>query len=97
MEGDVLYMCERGLALQKMVGNEGEYVGGKNGQHDATNGKEHEEDEGWIIFRCSNYPLCTEGFPLRENTKEKLIQCPKEDCGKSTNIYLKLKRIQVCL
>jgi tetratricopeptide (TPR) repeat protein len=46
-----------------------------------------------ITFKCSN-PSCTVGFPLKENTKEKLIRCPMETCNKETNIWLKLKRIQ---
>ena len=35
------------------------------------------------------------GFPLKENTKEKVIVCPIKECGKETNVWLKLKRIQV--
>ncbi len=61
----------------------------KNGQGGA------DPDDGWINFRCASYPACKVAFPLKENTKEKLIQCPMEGCEKSTNVYLKLKRIQV--
>ncbi len=46
-----------------------------------------------ITFRCSN-EKCEVGFPLRENTKEKVITCPMGDCAKETNVWLKLKRIQ---
>ena len=45
-----------------------------------------------ITFRCSG-DECEVGFPLKENTKEKLIKCPM--CQKETNIWLKLKKIQV--
>ena len=47
-----------------------------------------------ITFRCSN-ESCKVGFPLKENTKEKVIACPIKECGKETNVWLKLKRIQV--
>ena len=47
-----------------------------------------------ITFRCSN-ESCEVGFPLKENTKEKVIACPIKECGKETNVWLKLKRIQV--
>ena len=47
-----------------------------------------------ITFRCSN-ESCEVGFPLKENTKEKVIACPMKECGKETNVWLKLKRIQV--
>lgn len=50
-----------------------------------------ELNEEFITFRCSNSE-CEIGFPLKENTKEKLINCPM--CQKQTNIWLKLKRIQ---
>ena len=46
-----------------------------------------------ITFRCSN-ESCEVGFPLKENTKEKVIACPMKECGKETNVWLKLKRIQ---
>ena len=46
-----------------------------------------------ITFRCSN-EACEVGFPLKENTKEKVIACPMKECGKETNVWLKLKRIQ---
>ena len=47
-----------------------------------------------ITFRCSK-ESCEVGFPLKENTKEKVIVCPIKECGKETNVWLKLKRIQV--
>jgi hypothetical protein len=46
-----------------------------------------------ITFRCSN-EACEGGFPLKENTKEKLITCPIKGCAKETNVWLKLKRVQ---
>jgi len=46
-----------------------------------------------ITFRCSK-DSCEVGFPLKENTKEKVIVCPIKECGKETNVWLKLKRIQ---
>jgi len=45
-----------------------------------------------ITFRCGN-ELCSNGFPLKENTKEKIISCPLEDCGLKTNIWERLKLI----
>ena len=33
-------------------------------------------------------------FPLKENTKEKIISCPLDDCGIKTNIWERLKLIQ---
>jgi len=38
--------------------------------------------------------LCTNSFPLKENTKEKIISCPLEDCGLKTNIWERLRLIQ---
>ena len=50
-----------------------------------------------VTFQCSG-DECKAGFPLKENTKEKVIKCPMEECGKETNIWLRLKRFQVgCL
>lgn len=46
-----------------------------------------------ITFRCAN-ELCTCSFPLKENTKEKIISCPIDDCGIKTNIWERLKLIQ---
>ena len=46
-----------------------------------------------VTFRCSNLESCSAGFPLSENTKEKLIHCPMADCGAETNVWLKLKKI----
>jgi len=46
-----------------------------------------------ITFRCAN-ELCTCSFPLKENTKEKIITCPLDDCGIKTNIWERLKLIQ---
>merc|ERR1712228_476622 len=46
-----------------------------------------------ITFRCAN-ELCTVSFPLKENTKEKIISCPLDDCGIKTNIWERLKLIQ---
>ena len=61
-----------------------------------------------ITFRCAN-ELCNNYFPLKvsvygrfrsegkifqENTKEKIIACPIEDCGLKTNIWERLKLIQ---
>jgi len=46
-----------------------------------------------ITFRCAN-ELCTCSFPLKENTKEKIISCPLDDCGIKTNIWERLKLIQ---
>jgi len=46
-----------------------------------------------ITFRCAN-ELCSCSFPLKENTKEKLISCPLDDCGIKTNIWERLKLIQ---
>merc|ERR1719445_1933923 len=46
-----------------------------------------------ITFRCAN-ELCENYFPLKENTKEKIIACPLEDCGLKTNIWERLKLIQ---
>ena len=43
--------------------------------------------------RCAN-ELCTVSFPLKENTKEKIISCPLDDCGIKTNIWERLKLIQ---
>ena len=45
-----------------------------------------------VTFRCANVKSCSAGFPLSENTKEKLIHCPA--CGHETNIWLKLKKMQ---
>ena len=49
----------------------------------------------FFIFyvRCAN-ELCTVSFPLKENTKEKIISCPLDDCGIKTNIWERLKLIQ---
>jgi len=46
-----------------------------------------------ITFRCAN-ELCNVSFPLKENTKEKIISCPLDDCGIKTNIWERLKLIQ---
>ncbi|XP_023324875.1 SET and MYND domain-containing protein 4 [Eurytemora carolleeae] len=46
-----------------------------------------------ITFRCGN-ELCTNSFPLKENTKEKIISCPLEDCRLKTNIWERLRLIQ---
>jgi len=46
-----------------------------------------------ITFRCAN-ELCSNSFPLKENTKEKIIACPLEECGLKTNIWERLKLIQ---
>merc|ERR1712198_315869 len=46
-----------------------------------------------ITFRCAN-EICPNYFPLKENTKEKIIACPIEDCGLKTNIWERLKLIQ---
>jgi len=46
-----------------------------------------------ITFRCAN-ELCQNSFPLKENTKEKIISCPLEECGLKTNIWERLKLIQ---
>ena len=46
-----------------------------------------------ITFRCAN-ELCPNYFPLKENTKEKIIACPLDDCGLKTNIWERLKLIQ---
>jgi len=46
-----------------------------------------------ITFRCAN-EICTCSFPLKENTKEKIISCPLDDCGIKTNIWERLKLIQ---
>ena len=43
--------------------------------------------------RCAN-ELCSVSFPLKENTKEKIISCPLDDCGIKTNIWERLKLIQ---
>lgn len=46
-----------------------------------------------ITFRCAN-ELCNNYFPLKENTKEKIISCPIDECGLKTNIWERLKLIQ---
>jgi len=46
-----------------------------------------------ITFRCAN-ELCANYFPLKENTKEKIISCPIDECGIKTNIWERLKLIQ---
>merc|ERR1719251_687536 len=46
-----------------------------------------------ITFRCTN-EICPNYFPLKENTKEKIISCPLDDCGIKTNIWERLKLIQ---
>jgi len=46
-----------------------------------------------ITFRCAN-EICPNYFPLKENTKEKVIACPLDDCGLKTNIWERLKLIQ---
>ena len=46
-----------------------------------------------FYFRCAN-ELCSVSFPLKENTKEKIISCPLDDCGLKTNIWERLKLIQ---
>lgn len=46
-----------------------------------------------ITFRCAN-EICSCSFPLKENTKEKIISCPLDDCGLKTNIWERLKLIQ---
>merc|ERR1739842_263948 len=46
-----------------------------------------------ITFRCAN-EICPNYFPLKENTKEKIISCPLDDCGIKTNIWERLKLIQ---
>merc|ERR1712241_1123474 len=46
-----------------------------------------------ITFRCAN-EICPNYFPLEENTKEKIISCPLDDCGIKTNIWERLKLIQ---
>ena len=72
--------------------------GGSNTKNGSKTTAEKEEEvivlNDLVTFRCSNAG-CKAGFPLKENTKEKLIKCPMEACGKETNIWLKLKRFQV--
>ena len=68
-----------------------------SGDDDSETNPETNPDSGLnaadlITFRCSG-DECQVGFPLKENTKEKLIKCPV--CQKETNIWLKLKKIQV--
>jgi len=58
---------------------------------DASPKKKLEDD--MIIFRCGN-EICKCSFPLKENTKTKLVNCPLEDCGLQTNIWERLKLIQ---
>jgi len=55
------------------------------------NGKEKPAD--LITFRCGN-DLCKNSFPLKENTKEKIITCPLDECGLKTNIWDRLRQIQ---
>lgn len=45
-----------------------------------------------VAYKCSN-PECTLSFPLKEKTNEKVVKCPLEECGKETNIWMKLKRL----
>lgn len=51
------------------------------------------EANDMIVFKCSN-TACSATFPLKENTKEKVIRCPVGKCQKDTNIWLKLTKIQ---
>lgn len=46
-----------------------------------------------ITFRCGN-DLCQNYFPLKENTKEKVVTCPLDECGLKTNIWDRLRQIQ---
>lgn len=58
-----------------------------------TGGQQKATANDMITFRCAN-ELCTCSFPLKENTKEKIISCPLDDCGIKTNIWERLKLIQ---
>jgi len=58
-----------------------------------TGGPQKAAANDMITFRCAN-ELCTCSFPLKENTKEKIISCPLDDCGIKTNIWERLKLIQ---
>jgi len=58
-----------------------------------TGAPQKEAANDMITFRCAN-ELCTCSFPLKENTKEKVISCPLDDCGIKTNIWDRLKLIQ---
>jgi len=58
-----------------------------------TGAQEKQAANDMITFRCAN-ELCTCSFPLKENTKEKIITCPLDDCGIKTNIWERLKLIQ---
>jgi len=62
-------------------------------QQPSTGGPKKETANDMITFRCAN-ELCTCSFPLKENTKEKIINCPLDDCGIKTNIWERLKLIQ---
>ena len=54
--------------------------------------KEEILNDDMMNFKCSG-KTCTLSFPLKESTKEQIIKCPLEDCGKETNIWKKRKRI----
>jgi len=58
-----------------------------------SGGQQNAPSNDMITFRCAN-ELCTCSFPLKENTKEKIISCPLDDCGIKTNIWERLKLIQ---
>merc|ERR1712117_669207 len=58
-----------------------------------TGGPQKAAANDMITFRCAN-ELCSCSFPLKENTKEKIISCPLDDCGIKTNIWERLKLIQ---
>merc|ERR1712179_715471 len=58
-----------------------------------TDPKPKTQANDMITFRCAN-ELCSVSFPLKENTKEKIISCPLDDCGIKTNIWERLKLIQ---
>merc|ERR1712200_114291 len=62
-------------------------------ENKAALSKAKQKDLTYITFRCGN-DLCTNSFPLKENTKEKVITCPLDDCGLKTNIWDRLRQIQ---
>jgi len=62
-------------------------------EEQAKDPKPKNQANDMITFRCAN-ELCSVSFPLKENTKEKIISCPLDDCGIKTNIWERLKLIQ---
>ncbi|TRY69080.1 hypothetical protein TCAL_06839 [Tigriopus californicus] len=95
----VTFTLNRLLVITYRIINEGEalvLVNDEEEPNEVPPGEEmktRKEPNDMIVFKCSN-PACSATFPLKENTKEKVIRCPVGKCQKDTNIWLKLTKIQ---